>query len=106
MSIDSVWTWNSKQQCRLDPKFWDHPENWPDDSPGFVFLARALDELGRAEHRDQWEQSIQAPDAPPEVDDPATKLRLWEEYECAEEKYEAQLSALQAKKQEIRADLA
>ncbi len=34
--------------------FWDDPTEWPRDAPGYVFLARAFDEIGRAFFGDKW----------------------------------------------------
>jgi hypothetical protein len=62
--------------------FWDHPRDWPHDPPGYVFLARACQEVGRAMFGSKWAESWGEPDEPPDDCDLAT----WEEYkrECDE----------------------
>jgi hypothetical protein len=62
--------------------FWDQPEKWPHDPPGYLFLARACHEVGRAMFGAQWAESWGEPAEPPDDCDLAT----WEEYErkCGE----------------------
>ena len=52
----------SKNEYLFDTDFWDHPEDWPHDLPGYVFLARAFNELGRATHGERWDQSAEKND--------------------------------------------
>ncbi|WP_333631541.1 hypothetical protein [Agrobacterium cavarae] len=35
-------------------RFWNNPASWPDDAYGFVFLARAMDLIGKALHPHEW----------------------------------------------------
>lgn len=35
-------------------QFWKNPASWPDDAYGFVFLARAIERIGKAVYTDQW----------------------------------------------------
>ena len=35
-------------------EFWSMPSSWPMDPAGYVFLARAMDELGRARYGRDW----------------------------------------------------
>jgi hypothetical protein len=67
----------------FDNSFWSSPEKWPHDPPGFVFLARAFDKIGRAIHGDQWNEP-QYPEEPENDDDEPA----WEAYERAEEAFE------------------
>jgi len=67
----------------FDRSFWSSPEKWPHDPPGFVFLARAFDEIGRAIHGDQWNEA-EYPKEPENDDDE----NAWEAYERAEEAFE------------------
>jgi hypothetical protein len=59
--------------------FWDHPGKWPHDPPGYVFLARACHEVGRAMFGAEWAASWDEPADPPDDCDLAT----WEVYERA-----------------------
>ena len=34
--------------------FWNTPGEWPNDPPGYVFLARAFDEIGSARFVEKW----------------------------------------------------
>ncbi len=67
----------------FDRSFWNSPEKWPHDPPGFVFLARAFDEIGRAIHGDQWNE----PECPEEPENDEDE-NAWEAYERAEEAFE------------------
>ena len=40
--------------ARTDTRFWSDPDKWPRDQPGYVFLARAFDEVGRAMFGQHW----------------------------------------------------
>ncbi|NSZ61893.1 hypothetical protein G6L16_000925 [Agrobacterium tumefaciens] len=35
-------------------QFWANPASWPDDAYGFVFLARAIDRIGKATFAGEW----------------------------------------------------
>jgi hypothetical protein len=72
--------------------FWDHPKNWPHDPPGYVFLARASQELGRAMFGDRWAESWAEPDEPPDDCDRAT----WKDYECACDEFQRDLVTMRA----------
>lgn len=46
-------------------RFWGNPRPWPRDPAGYVFLARAVHEIGRAKFGDEWvgdEPAIPQPD--------------------------------------------
>ena len=38
----------------LNNAFWSKPERWPKDVEGYVFLARAFNEIGKAMFGDYW----------------------------------------------------
>jgi hypothetical protein len=38
----------------MDLKFWARPHEWPRDPSGYVFLARAVEKIGRARFGDKW----------------------------------------------------
>jgi hypothetical protein len=74
-----------RQEQLFDPSFWEYPADWPRDPPGYVFLARAFDEVGRAAHGERWNYVEPAePEEPP--DD--CEDEIWEAYERADEQYE------------------
>jgi hypothetical protein len=35
-------------------KFWSNPARWPGDPPGYVFLARAVHEVGKTVYGEEW----------------------------------------------------
>jgi hypothetical protein len=35
-------------------RFWSHPDKWPDDPPGHLFLARVVNDIGKAMFPDHW----------------------------------------------------
>jgi hypothetical protein len=52
----------------LDADFWEDCSVWPPDSPGYVFLARAVDEIGQLMYRSGWTEVVTKtpePDLPP-----------------------------------------
>lgn len=53
-------------------KFWANPARWPNDGPGYVFLARALHEVGRALFDNAWTGA--EPIAPEPLDLPCLVL--------------------------------
>lgn len=61
----------------VDAKFWSDESKWPYEQPGYVFLLRAVDEVGRVMHQDDWTgQECLTPLAPllPEL----SRAQLWE----------------------------
>jgi hypothetical protein len=38
----------------VNETFWRKPDKWPRDAPGYIFLARAFDKIGRAIFPDDW----------------------------------------------------
>src|SRR4051812_28907508 len=40
---------------------WNFPDAWPIDPPGYTFLARAFNDIGRAKFGDEWD-----PELPPD----------------------------------------
>ena len=90
----------------FDAGFWDHPENWPLDSPGYVFLARAFNQFGSAKYGASWDELLEGPEEPDDVDDPIEDDRLWDEYEQAEQKFQTELSAFEARKEAMRVSVA
>jgi hypothetical protein len=72
--------------------FWDHPRDWPHDPPGYVFLARACQEVGRAMFGSKWADIWGEPDEPPDDCDQAT----WEQYEYACDEFQNAFVAMRA----------
>jgi hypothetical protein len=72
--------------------FWDHPRVWPHDPPGYLFLARACQEVGRAMFGSKWAKSWGEPDEPPDECDLAT----WEEYKRECDEFQNTLVAMRA----------
>jgi hypothetical protein len=72
--------------------FWDHPGAWPHDPPGYVLLARACQEVGRAMFGAQWAESWGEPDEPP--DD--CGLATWEHYKHACDEFQNAFVAMRA----------
>ena len=42
-------------------QFWRMPSEWPHDPPGYVFLARAFGEIGKAKFGDKWSEKENPP---------------------------------------------
>ena len=66
---------------------WDDPDTWPHDRPGYVFLARAFDPVGRALFGDHWDALEivgEAPAAPPADADEAA----WGQYEILSDQHD------------------
>jgi hypothetical protein len=93
----------SKEEQLFDPSFWEYPADWPHDSPGYVFLARAFDEIGRAAHAERWIYAEPAePEEPPDDCDDAE----WDAYERADERHEKAREQAKADFQNMRECLA
>jgi hypothetical protein len=73
--------------------FWDNPQRWPHDPPGYVFLVRACHEIGRAIFDAQWLESWEEPDEPPDDCD----LVTWEDYERKCDEFQKAFIAMRAK---------
>jgi hypothetical protein len=62
-----------KNLVQFDDRLWRHPEDWPHEQCGYVFLARAFGEIGSALHGQSWIHARGAnnPEEPkdPECDD-------------------------------------
>jgi hypothetical protein len=67
--------------------FWYLRDDWPNDHPGYVFLARAFDEIGTALHGDRWglAEELKVPEEPP---DDCEDDAVWDQFEEAEEQYD------------------
>jgi len=72
--------------------FWDHPGAWPHDPPGYVFLARACQEVGRAMFGAQWADTWGEPDEPPDDCD----LAPWEQYKRKCDEFQNAFVAMRA----------
>jgi hypothetical protein len=73
---------------KYDHNLWDHRERWPRDTPDYVFLARAFQEIGRAGYGNQWTDSYIEPEEPPEGCDDAADEQYDQDCEQAELKFE------------------
>ena len=72
---------------KYDHNHWDHPERWPRDTPDYVFLARAFQEIGRARYGNQWTDSYIEPEEPPEDCDDVADEQYDRDCEQAEVKF-------------------
>jgi len=70
-------------------QFWAQPKGWPDDSPGYVFLARAFHDIGSAIYHDKWVQPPRVSE-PEEPEDPVDDAGegAWEMHDQEYERYE------------------
>jgi hypothetical protein len=50
-------------------QFWRTPSKWPNDPPGYVFLARAFDEIGAVMFREKWSKKEEKPERELTVED-------------------------------------
>jgi hypothetical protein len=78
----------------LDEEYllWDKPQDWPLETPGYVFLARACQEVGRRLFGCEWNESfsqlddaleaLEPPDEPDDLND-ETVDTVWDQYEAA-----------------------
>jgi hypothetical protein len=73
---------------KYDHNLWDHPERWPRDTPDYVFVARAFQEIGRARYGNQWTDSYIEPEEPPEDCDDVADEQYDRDCEQAEVKFE------------------
>jgi hypothetical protein len=81
------------QPLEREYPFWDHPEQWPHDPPGYVFLARGCHEVGRAMFGAKWAESWGEPGEPPDDCDLAT----WDQYERECDEFQKAFVAMRAK---------
>src|SRR4051794_38119979 len=68
----------------MDERFWGAPDLWPVDTDEYVFLARALDQIGLGEFGDAW--NYKGPDEPRDDTDQADIDHI-KECEAAESRY-------------------
>jgi len=90
---------------QFDGHFWNAPNSWPHDPPGYVFLARAFNEIGQAKYGTRWIESpeeLEDPGDPPDDADYAA----WHRNEIAYEQYERACNQPKADFQSMRADVA
>jgi hypothetical protein len=81
----------------FERSFWSSSKKWPHDPPGFVFLARAFQEIGRAIYGNQWNEPKYPNEPEDDCDEPA-----WEDYGNAEKEFES----LKLKFEEMKVDVA
>ena len=68
---------------------WGRPETWPPDLPGYVFLARAFNEVGAAVHSAEWNRPLKKlRKKPKEPADDCEDDAVWERFESEEEQYD------------------
>ncbi len=96
----------SKEEQLFDPSFWEYPADWPRDPPGYVFLARAFDEIGRAAHGERWIYAEPAEPAEPEEPPDDCDDAEWDAYERACDQADAELHDVQAKIAELKSSVA
>jgi hypothetical protein len=89
----------------FDVYFWRNPETWPHDPPGYVFLARAFDDIGRAKYGARWVESPTEPEEPEDPPDDADDT-AWQQNELAYEQYERARDQANADFLRMRAEVA
>ena len=79
-------------------KAWGNPAAWPIDPSGYVFLARALNEIGRAKFGSEWDRKVppDPDDNEDDDDDSAEGLAAWSQAPEAWEKADAEARATSA----------
>lgn len=73
-------------------QFWKNPASWPDDAYGFVFLARAIQRIGRATFAGEWTDT--EPFTAPLIETPQGMIQRGVPALAALEAYRKELSAL------------
>lgn len=76
-------------------QFWKNSASWPDDAYGFVFLARAIERIGKATYVDEWTGS--EPFTVPPIETPQDLIArglAGAAYQRAKEDYLRELSTL------------
>lgn len=73
-------------------QFWKNTVSWPDDAYGFVFLARAIQRIGKATFAGEWTDA--EPFAAPLIETPQSMIQRGVPALAALEAYRKQLSAL------------
>jgi hypothetical protein len=71
----------------VDDYFWETPEEWPSDPPGYVFLARTFDQIGQSMYRrPRWAEVVtKTPD--PDIPSPHSAKSVWDQFWREAEKY-------------------
>jgi hypothetical protein len=59
--------------------FWEARTKWPHDPPGYVFLARAFDEIGRLMYGDQWTEAV-TKTSDPDLPAPGSAKSVWDQF--------------------------
>ena len=86
---------------KIDRNLWLNPNGWPVDSAGYVFLARAFDEIGRARFGAEWDRK--PPPHPDENDDDDASVEADAAWLKANELWEKASEEAEAKSAEMRA---
>jgi hypothetical protein len=85
---------------------WRKPDSWPSDTPDYVFLARAFNQVGTAKYGAKWLRETPEPRGDPddndaEEDDSVEGLNAWSEahdqWEKNYEEYETELAEMRKK---------
>ena len=58
----------------MNAQFWNAQKDWPDDPPGYVFMARAFDQIARKMFGDEWTKSQTVPTLSPDEDEDADDI--------------------------------
>jgi hypothetical protein len=86
---------------------WGRPETWPRDVPGYVFLARAFDEVGAVVHGAEWNRPLKKPGKKPkEPADDCEDDAVWEKFESEEEQYDLDCEQAELDFQKMRISIA
>jgi hypothetical protein len=92
---------NSGDAVKLDYSFWDHPENWPHDRPSHVFLARAVDQVGRTMFGDHW-NTLEITDPEPDLPDDDAIEAIWDQHEVESDRYDEAYEKAEGAREERR----
>jgi hypothetical protein len=71
----------------VDDWFWETPSKWPQDPPGYVFLARAFDEIGQKMYHVRWKEVV-IKTSDPDVPAPASAKSVWDQFFRGGNQYE------------------
>jgi hypothetical protein len=77
-----------KNELFFDPDVWADSKSWPYEPPGYVFLARAFQEIGRAKFGGEWvdaEEDIVDPEDPTQDD-----IDVWDRFDSFCDQLEAE----------------
>ena len=98
---------NQKSRGVVKPyhSLWDHPENWPHDRPGHVFLARVVDQVGRVMFGGHW-NTLEVTDPEPDAPDGDADEAIWDRYDVESDRYDEACEKAEGAREERRTKIA